>query len=239
MPATQVQTPAEAIAGSIYELPGDKNIRSKYDLSEFENQKRRSHEFSLNISNIDDRFNAQKKMGYVRSEVSNKSFWVRGTPINRTGDSIISYRQQDTIEGILKDFLKKPSVVSSELDLRIQKDEISKQFDVVKEWKESWSEHGLEKPTDLTIAHAENVIETLLNLIISDRYRWINPFISGDGNGNVTSIWYQGKRELHLKIGENDVEYFKVWGININTEMEVDSLEFDGFLPLWKWLINE
>ena len=95
---------------------------------------------------------------------------------------------------------------------RIQQDEISKQFDVLKEWKESWSEHGLEKPTDLTISHAETVIEKLLDLIISADYRFITPFISGDRDGNVTAIWYNQKRQLHFKIEENDVQYFKVWG---------------------------
>ena len=236
MPTTQTQTLAKATIGSIYELLDDKNTRFKYDLLEFENQKRRPQDFFLNM--IDDKFNPQKKMGYNRHEVSNKSFWEHMTPINRTRDPIISYKQQDTIKRIFKDLLKKPNVVSSKLDLRIQQDEISKQFDVVKEWKESWSEHGLEKPNDLTISHAETVIETLLSLIISADYRFITPFISGDGDGNVTAIWYNQKRQLHLKIGENDVEYFKVWGTNINTEMEVDFLKFEHCLELWKWLIN-
>ena len=145
----------------------------------------------------------------------------------------------EPIEQRSKDFLKKPNVVSGKLDLRIQKDEISKQFDVVKEWKESWSKHGLEKPTDLTISHAETVIETLLDLIISADYRFITPFISGNGDGNVTAIWYHQKRQLHFKIGENEVEYFKVWGTNIDTEMEVDFLKSEHYLELWKWLINE
>ena len=237
MPATQAQTPAEAIAGSIYELPDDKNTLSKYNSLEFENQKGRSQDFTT--FNIDDKFNPQKKMGYARSEVSNESFWVRSSPINRAEDSIISYKQQDTIERILKDFLKKPSVVYSKLDIRIQKDEISKQFDVLKEWKEIWSEYGLERPNNLTISRAETVIETLLDLIISADYRFITPFISSDGDGNVTAIWYNQKRQLHFKIGENDIEYFRVWGTNINTEMEVDFLKFEHYLELWKWLIND
>ena len=237
MSATQRQTLTETITGSIYKLPDDKNTRSKYDLLEFDNQKRRSNDFSLNMFKIDDRFNPEKKFGYVRSEVSNKSFWVRSTLV-RTEGSIISHKQQDAIEPILKDFLKKHNVVSTKLDLRIQKDEISKQFDVLKEWKEIWNEYGLERPNDLTISHAETVIEMLLDLIISTDDRFITPFISGDGDGNVTAIWYNQKRQLHLKIGENDVEYFKVWGTNINTEMEVDFLKFEHCLELWKWLIN-
>lgn len=124
-------------------------------------------------------------------------------------------------------------------DLRIQQDEISKQFDVLKEWKESWTAYGFKRPNDLTISHAETVIEKLLDLIISADYRFITPFISGDGDGNVTAIWYNQKRQLHFKIEESDVHYFKVWGTNIDTEMEVDFLKFEYCLELWKWLIEE
>ncbi len=123
-------------------------------------------------------------------------------------------------------------------DLRIQQDEISKQFDAIKEWKEIWDEYGFQRPNDLTISHAETVIEKLLDLIISTDYRFITPFISGDGDGNVTVIWYNQKRQLHFKIGENDVQYFKVWGTNIDTEMEVDFLKSEHCLDLWKWLIK-
>ena len=70
-------------------------------------------------------------------------------------------------------------------------------------------------------------------------YRFITPFISGDGDGNVTAIWYNQKHQLHFKIGENDVQYFKVWGTNIDTEMEGDYLKSEHYLDLWKWLIND
>ena len=149
----------------------------------------------------------------------------------------MQFNNFEPIEHRPKDFPKKPNVVSSQLDFRIQKDEISKQFDVVKEWKESWNEHGLERPNDLTISRAETVIETFLDLIITADYRFITPFISGDGDGNVTAIWSNQKRQLHFKIRENEVEYFKVWGTNIDTEMEVDFLKSEYCLELWKWLI--
>ena len=131
----------------------------------------------------------------------------------------------------------RPNTIYS--DLCIQQDEISKQFDALKEWKEIWNEYGFERPNDLTISRAETAIEKLLDIIISADYRFITPVISTDGNGNVTAIWYNQKRQLHFKIGEIEVEYFKVWGPNINTEMEVDFLKSEHYIELWKWLINE
>ena len=237
-PTIQEQTLiTETTASSIYGLPNNKDTLSNHGLFVVENQKKPSADFCLNI--IDGRSYPQKKIVYTESEVSHKRNWVNSTPLNRTEDTIKSNTQQDYIERIFNNFLKNPNLVSNKINLRIQQDEILKQFDVVKEWKESWSEHGLEKPTDLAISHAENVIETLLNIVISTDYRFITPIISGDGNGYVTAIWYNQKRQLHFKIGEKDVEYFKVWGTNINTEMEVNYLKFEQNLELWKWLINE
>ena len=226
---------------SVCKLSDDKNMSSEYDLLGFENLKRPSHNPSVDISTtkINDRLNPQKTVEDTRIEVWIKGPWVEAKPINRTGDSIIPYNRQNTIGQIFTEIQKKSSAVYGTLDLFIQKHEISKQFDVVKQWKDSWNEYGLERPTDLTISHAEHVIATLLDLITSANYRFVTPFISGDGNGNITAIWYVQKRQLHLKIGENDVEYFKVWGTNIDTEMEVDFLEYDQCLTLWEWLINE
>ena len=126
-----------------------------------------------------------------------------------------------------------------DIQIHFHKNEISRQFDIVKTWNDSWTDFGLERPSDLVIFHSENVIDTLLNSIITAGHEWLSPVISGDGDGNVSIIWYKQERELHLQIGENDIEYFKVWGANIDTEMEVDFLKNDLFPNLWKWLINE
>lgn len=227
---TKTESLSSEYADFMNETFNDRNVAHNRGILELKNQEGPFydplldvHGSSLDRFEIDNRFNPQKKIGYAISKASHKSLWSR----------------QDNIEQTFTKFLKISSAVSDTLDFYIQRNEILKQLNVVKEWKDSWTEYGLERPSDLTIVHAESVMEMLLNLVISNDYRWLTPFISGDGNANITSIWYQGKRELHLKIGENDIEYFRVSGININTEMEVNSLEFDAFLRLWKWLVNE
>ena len=145
-----------------------------------------------------------------------------------------SRNSEDLVRGYYERFLE-----VHDIQIQIHKDEISRQFDIVKTWNDSWTDFGLERPSDLVIFHSENVVSSLLDRIITAGYEWISPVISGDGDGNVSVIWYKQERELHLQIGENDVEYFKVWGINIDTEMEVDFLRNHHFLTLWKWLINE
>ena len=114
--------------------------------------------------------------------------------------------------------------------------EISAQFDILAQREDNWDEHGSPKPTDLTLAHAKVVIGALLDAVISAGHRCDIPSISSDEDGDVTVAWYEGERQLHLQIGEHAAEYFKVWGTNIDTEMDVDFLKPGNYLTLWEWL---
>ena len=116
-----------------------------------------------------------------------------------------------------------------------QKREISEQFDILAERENNWDGRGSQKPTVLTLIHAKKVIDAMLDSVISAGYRCDTPSISSDGDGYVTAVWYKNERQLHLQIGEYEAEYFKVWGTNIDTEMDVDFLKPENYLPLWKW----
>lgn len=117
--------------------------------------------------------------------------------------------------------------------------EISEQFDILSQREDNWDERGSLKPTNLTLAHAKKVMDAYINSVTSAGYQCNTPTISSDGDGDITAAWYKGERQLHLQIREHEVEYFKVWGTNIDTEMEVDFLKLDNYLTLWEWLIDE
>ena len=117
--------------------------------------------------------------------------------------------------------------------------EISEQFDILSQREDNWDERGSLKPTKLTLAHAREVIDAYINTVTSAGYQCNTPTISSDGDGDVTAAWYKGERQIHFQISEHEVDYFKVWGTNIDTEMEVDFLIPDNYLTLWEWLIDE
>ncbi len=120
-----------------------------------------------------------------------------------------------------------------------QKREISEQFDVLSQREDNWDGRGSQKPTELTLVHAKAIMNALVDSVPSVGYRCDTPSISSDGFGNITAVWYQNERQLHFQIGEHEAEYFKVWGTNIDTEMDVDYLKPENYLTLWKWLIDE
>ncbi|MDE0401175.1 MAG: hypothetical protein OXL96_25550, partial [Candidatus Poribacteria bacterium] len=114
--------------------------------------------------------------------------------------------------------------------------EISEQFDILAQREDNWDGHGSPKPTDLILTHAKAVIGALLDAVISAGHQYDPPSISSDEDGDVTVVWYEGERQLHLQIGEHETEFFKVWGTNIDAEMDVDFLKPDNYLTLWEWL---
>lgn len=120
-----------------------------------------------------------------------------------------------------------------------QRLEVSEQFDILAKREYNWDGRGSQKPTVLTLINAKKIIDTMLASVISAGYQCETPSIASDGDGNVTAVWYKNERQLHLQIGEQEEEYFKVWGTNIETEMDVDYLTPERYLPLWKWLIDE
>ena len=94
------------------------------------------------------------------------------------------------------------------------------------------------KPSELALNNAKLMMKELLDAVISAGHSWLTPFISSDEDGYITVAWYNGKHELHLEISENEVEYITVWGIKIDTEMDVGVLNRDNYLTLWEWLLD-
>ena len=135
--------------------------------------------------------------------------------------------------------LKKFKTELKDFTQYLLRQEILDRFTVLTQREDNWDGYDSKKPTELTLVHAKNLMEEFLDSIISAGYSWLRPFISSDEDGNVTVEWSEGKRRLHIQIGENEAEYIQVWGINIDTEMHVDFLNRDDYLTLWKWLLDE
>ena len=116
--------------------------------------------------------------------------------------------------------------------------EILDRFDVLVQREDNWDGYESKKPNQLILDHAKFLVIDLLDTIISAQYSWITPFISSDEDGYITVEWYEEEQELHLLIGENEAEYLRVWGTNIDTDMDEGFLNRDNYLALWEWLFH-
>ena len=118
------------------------------------------------------------------------------------------------------------------------KRDLLERFDVLAQREDNWDGYESKKPTESTILYAKNFMEEFLNSIVSAGHSWLTPFISSDEDGYITAEWYKGERELHFQIEENEAEYIKIWGTNIENEMHIDFLNRDDYLTLWEWLLD-
>lgn len=65
---------------------------------------------------------------------------------------------------------------------------------------------------------------------------WVAPNIC-DVNDEVCLEWWRGKRKITVYVCCTlYAEFIKVWGPNIDTEMEEGEVDEQNMPALWKWL---
>jgi hypothetical protein len=60
------------------------------------------------------------------------------------------------------------------------------------------------------------------------------PHVTADETGGVVLEWWRGTRKLTVYL--NHADYVKVWGPDVNTEMETDELTGANAADVWAWL---
>ena len=125
------------------------------------------------------------------------------------------------------------------LDKSVALDEISAQLDAVVRWREDWDgEVHEEKPSEEAIDRATRLADELLGTVTLADRPCHTPVVTYDYDGYITLVWRNGKHELYLDITEDEIEYTKVWGSNIDSEMDSGVPSRDNYLTLWEWLLN-
>lgn len=69
------------------------------------------------------------------------------------------------------------------------------------------------------------------------RASWEEPHRSDSPWGEVVFEWWQGDKKLTVYFGRDVIEYIKVWGDDIDEEMDDGTLDdLSDFDELWRWL---
>ena len=133
------------------------------------------------------------------------------------------------------------SVYPAPVDKSILSSEIAQRLNDIAQREDNWDGLGSLKPKEISLERTQHIMEKLLDSVISERKEdvWFSPFISSDEDGYVTVEWTGGKRELHLRIEENEIECITLEKINTTRKMGGDTIPGDDCFETWKWLINE
>ena len=102
------------------------------------------------------------------------------------------------------------------------------------------SDRSFRAPAPSTVLRAEEWAKQAM-AIFESVGPWATPSVTASGRGEVVFEWWNDERKLTVYVpAAGNVSYVKVWGLDVETEME------DGELPptsralgdLWAWLQN-
>ena len=102
--------------------------------------------------------------------------------------------------------------------------------------EKDWDGYGSAKPVSEAVANAEARLPELYRLSTIQGV-WREPHISASEAGEISFEWWSGPRKVTMYFGDDAVEIIKVWGVNMDTEMDLQQmLTLDSFPAVWAWL---
>lgn len=108
------------------------------------------------------------------------------------------------------------------------------------DWPENWNGHGAAKPSLPSIIRAKRWIVQMRADAISTAKPWRRPHVVPDQDGDIVFEWSNGVRTLSAYVSGDAVEYLKVWGADMDSQMiegRVTSREENP--SLWNWLMEQ
>lgn len=105
-------------------------------------------------------------------------------------------------------------------------------------WPEGWNGYDAAAPNPEAVRHAflwiKDLYKDTLETLTTDN-GWIAPHVVA--HGNVVFEWWEGHKKLTVYISPKAVEYVKVWGPDMFSDMEDGDVEgAEDRRALWRWL---
>ncbi|MDZ8138242.1 MAG: hypothetical protein RM049_23530 [Nostoc sp. DedQUE04] len=82
-------------------------------------------------------------------------------------------------------------------------------------------------------------LKQLRTVVAADQMWWDEPLVNLSLDSEIVFEWWHGTKKLTVYILENTAECIKVWGTDIDNEMEDGTASSPAELTdLWKWLVS-
>lgn len=98
---------------------------------------------------------------------------------------------------------------------------------------------GAAAPDRAAVRKATSWLEQMYEDVMTTSGTWFAPSVVADAFGNVVFEWWEGDRKLTVYVTPTVVEYVKVWGPDMFSDMEDGYIEgAEGRQALWRWLMG-
>lgn len=99
------------------------------------------------------------------------------------------------------------------------------------------SERILAEVPNAAKERASNWLRSARHTLRSAGGAWVDPHITVSPEQEVVFEWWYGERKLTAYFSEDEALLLRVWGPNIDTEMdEFNPEDEDVFIKAWRWL---
>ncbi len=126
-------------------------------------------------------------------------------------------------------------------NFRTPLDETLDDIDALLTWPEEWDGYQV-APSGDAVGHARSWITSLYEEVeyaSTGSWEWIDPLVVADAHRNVVFEWWEERRKLTVYVTPTGVEYVKVWGPDIFSEMEDGDVKgAEDRRKLWRWLMG-
>lgn len=114
---------------------------------------------------------------------------------------------------------------------------LKRRLNDLRSWPENWDGFGSLRPSEASVDHALVLLPELYKEATSTGLKWVAPHVGASESGEIVLEWWGGRSKLTIYVGPESIQYIRVWGPNIENEM--DDGELGGqtrFASLWQWL---
>jgi hypothetical protein len=84
---------------------------------------------------------------------------------------------------------------------------------------------------------ANQLINKIYSIAKNRGFWWDEPLVNVTEDQEIVLEWWNNTKKITIYISDKTIDYIKVWGADMDNEMEDDSIDLhDDFTPLWSWI---
>ena len=90
-----------------------------------------------------------------------------------------------------------------------------------------------------TIEMGEKLIDMLHSVALTNNLWWYVPLLNISGDNEIVLEWWNQSKKITIYVSEESIDYIKVWGADMDNEMEDGSISLeDDLTHLWQWIAS-
>jgi len=88
-----------------------------------------------------------------------------------------------------------------------------------------------------TIKTAEKLMEKVNSIALKNNWWWHAPLLNISVDNEIVLEWWNLGKKITIYVKEEVIDYIKLWGADIENEMEDGSISLnDDLIDLWQWI---